>query len=158
MNKDKLVNLLFGAMVVIGVGLLVARTVMTGTPAPEPPMFQAGLSFHEAAAKAQRENKPLFVVFSATWCGPCQSYQRGALVDPGVEQWMGANAVAVHVDVDEDSAAAEALGVTSIPVTILMRGNAERARITGALSAGELRQWLELNSKSPAPAEAPAGG
>lgn len=154
MNKDRLVNLLFAAMLVLGLGLIVARTVVTGPPAPEPPMFQAGLRFHDGMASAQRDHKPLFVVLSATWCGPCQSYQRGALVDPRVEQWVTANAVAVHVDVDEDLAAAEALGVSSIPTTIMIRDGAELGRFTGGLSAGELMQWLETTAKKSTPTPA----
>lgn len=155
MNKDRLVNLLFGAMLVLGLGLIVARTVITGAPAPEPPMFHAGLRFHDGMSSAQRDHKPLFVVLSATWCGPCQSYQRGALIDPRVEQWVGANTVAVHVDVDDDAAAATALGVSSIPTTIMIRDGAELGRFTGQMSADELLKWLDATANASAPA-APA--
>lgn len=151
MNKDRIVNLMFAAVLIVGLGLLVTRTIMSGGPAPDPAMFSAGLSFHEAAARAQRESKPLLAVMSASWCNPCQSYRRGALIDPRVEQWVSANAVAVHVDVDEQSDVAGALGVASIPKTILLRDGKELGRFTGAESAEGLITWLTTTASKPAP-------
>ena len=155
MTKDRIVNLIFAAIVALGLGLMVVRTIRTGGPAPEPPMFSAGLSFHEAVGRATLERKPLFVVFSATWCGPCQSYQRDALVDPAVEQWVDANVVAVHVDVDTDAAVAEALSVGDIPTTVMMRGNVELGRLRGVESAEGLLAWLKATAQKGQPAPAP---
>lgn len=155
MSKDRIVNLIFGAIVALGLGLMVVRTIRTGGPAPEPPMFSAGLSFHEAIGRAAMERKPLLVVFSASWCGPCQYYKRDALVDPTVEQWVGANALAVHVDVDTDAAVAEALSVTDIPTTVMMQGNTELGRVSGAKSATELMTWLTTTVQRAQPMPAP---
>ncbi len=157
MNKDRIVNTLFIAAFVIGAGLLMFRAIYQSGPAPEPAIFQAGLRLEEAMLRAKQEDKPVLVFASATWCGPCQSYKRAALVDPRVEEWVGANAIAVHVDVDEQAALAGSLGVQSIPVTMLIRNQREVGRLTGEQRAEELLAWLTASAAVGAGAGVGAG-
>ncbi len=56
--------------------------------------------FHAATVEAQTANKPLFLYFTATWCGPCQSSsrQRGPM-----RMWKRRQSayLPVKIDIDE---------------------------------------------------------
>lgn len=110
--------------------------------APLPAAFAAGLTLEQGRAQASAEGKLLFVVASADWCSPCQRYKRGALADARVSEWLGANAVAVMLDMTNENPEAAQLGIRSIPATLFFRGEAELSRREGMLGAEELLGWF----------------
>lgn len=78
------------------------------------------------------------VAFGAAWCAPWP------LLHPVLEQ-IDADGVPVEfVDVDRDAAAAERYRVVTLPTLVVLRDGTERRRITGAVSAGELRGFVGL--------------
>ena len=81
------------------------------------------------------------VDFYADWCGPCK------VMAP---QFAAAAKRLPHVrfaKVDSDSApsASGRFGIRSIPTLILFHGGRERARMSGAVSANQLVQWVHSN-------------
>lgn len=110
--------------------------------APLPAAFAGGLTFEQGRAKASAENKLLVVVASADWCSPCQRYKREALADARVSEWLGANAVAVMLDVTNDNPEAAQLGISAIPVTLFFRNGTELSRREGLLGTEELLGWF----------------
>lgn len=115
-------------------------------PAQTPEVFAAQASFNDALDKAKATGKPVFAVFSASWCPPCQGYKRGALADDKVAQWLEANTVPVYVDVDEQPNAARKLDVSSIPATFMLSPTGEvSAKAVGPLSTKDLLGWLDSN-------------
>lgn len=118
-----------------------------GGVAPTPGMFDEGLSLAEAEARAAEEGRLTLVFATADWCGPCQRFKRGALVDPEVEAWVRARAVPTLLDLTsprgEAGHQAQRLGVGPIPAVILLRDGEEVARRQGATPAGNFLRWLE---------------
>lgn len=55
--------------------------------------------YDEAFARAQREHKPVVLVFTAVWCGHCRTYQ-GVLTNPEVVT-LSERLVMVRVDIDQ---------------------------------------------------------
>lgn len=141
MNKSKLMDgALIGLLVVVS-GFVLVRTVWSGRHAPTPVVFEAGYSFEEAKRVSAESGKPIFVVASADWCGPCQTYKRGALSNDAVQEAIGATFVAAYVNVDEQPNAAAELSVMSIPLTAIILNGEIVKRVEGAMST---RQLLEV--------------
>lgn len=55
--------------------------------------------YDEAFARAQREHKPVVIVFTAVWCSHCRTYQ-GVLTNPEVVA-LSEQLVMVRVDIDQ---------------------------------------------------------
>ena len=95
-----------------------------------------------AEAEARRQNKPIFIDFGATWCGPCQHMQNEVFYDPKVANVLS-RFICVHVDVDKDQNDAQAFGVQGIPRIIVQTPEREtRMDIVGSREAGPFAQML----------------
>jgi thioredoxin 1 len=74
--------------------------------------------------------------FSATWCNPCKQLAKSfELIETDVE--------VISIDVDENPEAASRYRVRGIPTLVLLDGDQEIARNTGALSPSELLDFLK---------------
>ncbi len=117
-------------------------------PAEKPSVFADAITLPAALEQSKATGKPVFAVASASWCGPCQSYKKGALVDPKVEAWLTEHTIPVYIDVDEHSTDAQSLGVSSIPATFLLNADGQiTARAQGKLSSRSLIDWLNSNTE-----------
>lgn len=71
-------------------------------------------SYAEAEKVVQETKKPRVVVFSASWCGPCQEMKKSVYPDSAIQvfhdrfEW-------VYVDVEENEELATKFRVNSIP-------------------------------------------
>jgi len=136
--KDRIWNgAAFGLLLIAGLAFLNVVLMRQGE-APTPRMFEASGTFAESSAKASEASKPLLVVATAVWCGPCQVYKKNALADADVQAWVEANAEAVLLDVDAEPRAAQELGIQAIPTTLIIRDGVVVDRFTGVVSAGAL--------------------
>jgi thioredoxin 2 len=89
---------------------------------------------------ADKSPIPVLIDFWAPWCAPCR------IVAPTVEklsQERAGELKVVKVNTDLAPALQERFGIRGIPTLVLMEGAKERDRVTGALNAGALRQWVE---------------
>lgn len=110
-----------------------------------PPAFEPLRAYNDAAAASDASGKPVLVFGTASWCGPCQSFKRGALVNSDVEQKIMAGTEAVYLDVDKDGPTAQALKIRSLPTLVLVKGGFEVARLEGQASSGEVMRFLASN-------------
>lgn len=97
------------------------------------------------AKKAATEGKKWFIVKAAAeWCAPCKRMDNTTWRDEKVVAWLTANAIAVHIDVDEQQQLAGELKIEAMPTVIAIRGaDQEFDRIVGYKGPSDTLAWLE---------------
>jgi len=86
--------------------------------------WQDGLTAGQRVAAEQ--DRPMIVLFTASWCGPCQRFKGTVLHDAGVEQLLAERFVSVQVDLSDRSsdnpnnADAQRYHVQGIPALLAM--------------------------------------
>jgi thioredoxin 2 len=87
----------------------------------------------------RRNDLPVVVDFWAEWCGPCHAmapaFQRAA-------EELKTRVRFAKVDTERAQATAGRFGIRSIPTMILFRKGAEAARVSGAMDARTIVNWV----------------
>lgn len=70
---------------------------------PEEEKSKTGISFHqgnwdEVLETAKKENKPIFLDISASWCAPCKLLKANTFTDPEVGEFYNTNFINVAFD------------------------------------------------------------
>jgi thioredoxin 2 len=87
----------------------------------------------------KRTELPVLVDFWADWCGPCHA------MAPAFEQASQDLRTQVRfakLNTEEARSIAARFEIRSIPTMILFQGGRETARISGAMNAARITQWL----------------
>ena len=106
--------------------------------------FEGDLMAAQKIAKSTR--KLVMIDFKAEWCGPCKMLDRTTWKDENVISTLKDKAVAVKVDVDENSELAAKYSIHSLPTVIFVDGNGnEVSRFIGYRDAeGFLKDFSNL--------------
>ena len=83
---------------------------------------------------------PAVVDFWATWCGPCKMI--APLLDQIADEYAGKVKVC-KVDVDSNPETAAKFNVRGIPTLLVFKGGAVEATKVGALSKGQLTEFVD---------------
>jgi thioredoxin-like negative regulator of GroEL len=100
-----------------------------------------------ATAESARVHKPIFIEFSATWCGPCQQMAHTTWADKDVAAALEAM-IPVKVDVDQHPDLARQFGVNPIPAYALLDANENIVKFgEGYREPQEFLDWLRPKDK-----------
>jgi thioredoxin 2 len=85
---------------------------------------------------------PLLVDFWAPWCGPCLQF---APTFEAAAKELEPKLRLVKINTEEQTGLAARYAIRSIPTLMLFKQGKEAGRISGAMSASQLKQWLAKN-------------
>ena len=104
-------------------------------------------TLEKAMAQAKEENKPLFIEFSAVWCGPCRQMERETFTDPVVASYFNEKYINVKLDVDHEGREfAIEQGVQAIPHFIFMNSEGKKVMEKGGFFAPHL--FIKVGKKA----------
>ncbi len=114
-----------------------------GDQFPEP-AFTWQHHWKEAEKLAAEQNKPLLVVFSASWCPPCKMMKRSVWPDTEVGQAVTAGYVPIYVDVDQPEHAEKVsqYQVSSIPYILVLNSDGSVRKQSNTMSKSEALAFL----------------
>jgi thioredoxin 1 len=82
------------------------------------------------------------VDFWASWCGPCR--MMSPVVDRIAEEYNGKLTVG-KLNIDDETDAAIAMGVSSIPTIVIFKDGVEKDRLIGAVPQQTLKAFVDKN-------------
>jgi len=103
--------------------------------------------FQAASAESRRTGKPLFLDFTALWCGPCQDMRRRTWSNAKVANALERDYIPVQIDIDAHPDLAQRFGAEAIPHLAVVdpQGNVTMW-IEGELAPEPFLHWLASQS------------
>jgi len=126
-------------LIIVVLVMMVPRVIgLIRGPAETPGIFDQQYTLTQANEIAQESGKPMLVLVTADWCGPCQTLKRSAMVDPAVVAWASAHTVPVYLEHGANPDEISSLPVSAFPTTFLIQDGKVLASLQGAVGAKSL--------------------
>ena len=113
-------------------------------------LFAQGINFEDAnweavKAKAQKENKMIFVDGFASWCGPCKMMAKDVFTQPMVGDYYNQNFISAKYDMEKEGMElAEKYNITRYPTFAFFSADGQLIHIeSGAKEVGEFNNLAE---------------
>jgi thioredoxin len=87
----------------------------------------------------QNSDETWVIDFWAEWCGPCKQFS--PIFEEVSEEVEGVNFG--KVDMEEHQQLGTSMGVRALPTTLIIQGEEELGRKSGAMSRSELEEFIE---------------
>ncbi len=120
MNRRQFGGLVLGSMASLSVGGL---RLQAAPPSKSKINWQKTLrTAHDASLE---QNKPLLMIFGASWCTFCHKLHRETLTDPALATFINRDFIPLVLDFDKDTRVVEILEVEQLPCTIVLSPEAD---------------------------------
>jgi len=138
---------------ILYIGLTIAAVGAIWVLSPEPVKLQGWHHDVDAAVQySQQEDKPVFVMVTADWCGPCQYMKKEILSDPQVDQLLREKYSLLVLDASgpdsPGTSMAMSLGTEAFPTFYVTRPGSMTVdrELVGGLSKDEFISWIRQQS------------
>jgi thiol-disulfide isomerase/thioredoxin len=116
---------------------------LSGDASKHPLAFRPSSSIDEAVAASKASGKPVLLLFTADWCGPCQGLKQGPLSDASLAKLVQAGTHPVYVDCTASMPAiGSQLAVKGYPTLMLVRDGKVLGSFAGGRDAAFIASWL----------------
>lgn len=148
-NKIQWAITCFSIVLLIGLSIELSRAGTGNESEDQSENFIKWHSDLETAHQASlKSNKPVFIVFDASWCTYCRKLEKDTLSDPRMARYLNQAFEPVHLDFDKDREIADTLKVKSIPCTVVLSSEADLlARQVGYSKVPRYHSMLEKARK-----------
>jgi thioredoxin-related protein/YHS domain-containing protein len=107
------------------------------------PVVRWETDLNAATARAEREQRPLFLHFVGNDASTTQQMEKEVFVQPNIASHLNANFVMVKINASENPALAQKFAVTEIPTDLIMQANGQPIhRRRGVITADRFAQYL----------------
>lgn len=113
-------------------------TVLLARSAPATAADEAfvSLDFEKALAEAKKKDKPVFIDFFTTWCGPCKMLDQTTWKNKKVIAWLSEKTIPLKLDAEKETELAEKYKITGYPTLLFLKADGtEMDRIMGYQTA-----------------------
>ena len=119
MDRRRFIATVFGGIGLYGLSSNAALAL------PFSPKIKWHNDLKTAYKVGKAQDKPLLILFSATWCTYCHKLIRESLGDKAMVEFVQAQFVPVLLDFDKDNKIAKILEVESLPCTVVLSPQAD---------------------------------
>lgn len=111
--------------------IVAARNTGNENPNVKGILFNTG-TWKEVLAQAKKENKPVFLDISASWCGYCKKMKANVFTDTQVSNYFNSNFINVAVDGEKGEGVelASKYGVRGYPTFVFINPDGSLAKQT----------------------------
>ena len=118
-------------------------------PTASPPSLRWETDLNVAMARAEREQRPLFLHFIGNDCQPAVQMANEVFVHPGIVSHLNTNFVMVQINASANTALAQRFEVTAIPTDLVIKPNGQLVhRRTGGITAERFTEYLLFLQKT----------